>query len=217
MITGKILSHGFGCDVLAYDPYPNEAAALEAGLTYVDLPELLSRADIISLHCPLLPSTKYLLNEETLGLTKKGVVIVNTSRGALIDTTALIQNLKSGHIGAVGLDVYEHEEEYFFRDGSGTIMHDDVFSRLLSFYNVFVSGHQAFLTKEVSNLFLSMMMDFCLTLLLGARFNCEDDITELIRLRAGQRVPEPSKGLMSRLMHHRALVYHLYTLVRPFH
>ena len=97
-------------------------------------------------------STRYLLNAETFPLTKEGVVIVNTSRGGLIETNALIQNLKNGHVAAVGLDVYEREGEYFFRDGSGTIMHDDVFSRLLSFYNVFLTGHQAFLTNEVRQL-----------------------------------------------------------------
>ncbi|TDL22909.1 D-lactate dehydrogenase [Rickenella mellea] len=148
MRTGKILSRGFEAHVIAYDPYPDSAGAQEAGITYVDLKTLLSTADVISLHCPLLPSTKYILNKETLAQTKPGIVIVNTSRGALIETDALIQNLKSGHVSAVGLDVYEHEEEYFFKDGSGTIMHDDLFSRLLSFHNVFVSGHQAFLTKE---------------------------------------------------------------------
>jgi len=149
MLTGKILARGFDCKVIAYDPYPDEATAREYGITYVkELKELLPLADIISLHCPLLKSTHYLLNANTFPLTKKGVIIVNTSRGALIDTHELIRNLKSGHIGAVGLDVYEREEEYFFRDGSGTIMHDDMFSRLLSFYNVFVTGHQAFLTSE---------------------------------------------------------------------
>jgi len=149
MLTGRILSRGFRCNVLAYDPYPNKVDAEEAGITYVsDLKDLLSQADIISLHCPLMDSTRYLLNAETFPLTKKGVVIVNTSRGGLIDTNALIHFLKNGHIAAVGLDVYEKEHEYFFRDGSGSIMHDDVFSRLLSFYNVFLTGHQAFLTNE---------------------------------------------------------------------
>lgn len=154
MRTGRILSHGFGCNVLAYDPYPSTAAAAEAGLTYVTLDELLSRSDIISLHCPLLPSTKYILNETTLHRAKRGVVLVNTSRGGLIDTKALIHALKSGHVGAVGMDVYENEEEYFFKDTSGMIMHDDVLSRLLSFHNVFVTGHQAYLTEEVSLFFL---------------------------------------------------------------
>ncbi|KAI5122343.1 hypothetical protein M0805_002510 [Coniferiporia weirii] len=151
MLTGKILAHGFGCTVLAHDPYPDQASAANAGVTYAGLPELLAHSDIISLHCPLLPSTRYMLNAETLALTRRGVVLVNTSRGALIDTAALIAHLKSGHVGAVALDVYEREEEYFFRDGSGTIMHDDVLSRLLSFHNVFVTGHQAYLTEEALN------------------------------------------------------------------
>jgi len=149
MLTGRILSQGFRCNVIAYDPYPDKVHAAEAGITYVsELNDLFKQADIISLHCPLMDSTRYLLNAETFPLTKKGVVIVNTSRGGLIETNALIQNLKNGHVAAVGLDVYEREHEYFFRDNSGTIMHDDVFSRLLSFYNVFLTGHQAFLTNE---------------------------------------------------------------------
>jgi len=149
MLTGRILSQGFRCNVIAYDPYPDKVNAAETGITYVsELNDLFKQADIISLHCPLMDSTRYLLNAETFPLTKKGVVIVNTSRGGLIETNALIQNLKNGHVAAVGLDVYEREHEYFFRDNSGTIMHDDVFSRLLSFYNVFLTGHQAFLTSE---------------------------------------------------------------------
>lgn len=149
MKTGRILSHGFGCHVLAHDPFPNEPEATAAGIKYVPLDALLAQSDIISLHCPLLESTKYILNVESLALTKAGVILINTSRGALIDTDALIHNLKKGHIAAVGLDVYEREEEYFFKDGSSEVMHDDVFSRLLSFHNVFVTGHQAFLTEEV--------------------------------------------------------------------
>lgn len=163
-LQGRILARGFGCTVLAYDPYPDATGARDAGLTYVPvLDDLLARADIISLHCPLLPSTRYLLNADTLPKTKRGVVLVNTSRGALVDTAALIQSLKSGHIGAVGLDVYEREEEYFFRDGSGTIMHDDMFSRLLSFHNVFVTGHQAFLTEEVSFFWTVSRTSHCAT------------------------------------------------------
>ncbi|KAF8250195.1 hypothetical protein K440DRAFT_619664 [Wilcoxina mikolae CBS 423.85] len=146
-LTGKILSKGFGCNVIAYDPYPNTDAAAEYGISYVEtLEELLGQADIVSLHCPLNDETKYIINEKTLGQTKKGVILVNTSRGALIDTGALIKALKSGHLGAVGLDVYEKESSYFFTNSSSKIIYDDNFVRLLSFYNVFVSGHQAFLT-----------------------------------------------------------------------
>jgi lactate dehydrogenase-like 2-hydroxyacid dehydrogenase len=148
MLTGKILSKGFGCNVIAYDPYPNSAAA-ELGIVYVDaLPELLTRSDIISLHCPLNKDTDYIINDNTLSQTKKGVVLINTSRGGLIDTYALIRALKSGHVSAVGLDVYERESSYFFADSSTKVIEDDSFARLLSFYNVFMTGHQAFLTVE---------------------------------------------------------------------
>lgn len=147
LLTGRILAKGFGCYVIAYDPYPNEHAG-EYGITYADsLDDLLERADIISLHCPLNEGTKYMINDKTLSKTKKGVVLVNTSRGGLIDTHALIRALKSGHLGAVGLDVYEKEASYFFKDSSSKIIQDDNFARLLSFY-VFISGHQAFLTNE---------------------------------------------------------------------
>jgi len=148
MLTGKILSKGFGCTVIAYDPYPSNAA-VEHGIVYVDtLPELLARSDIISLHCPLNKDTDYIINDNTLSLTKKGVILINTSRGGLIDTYALIRALKSGHISAVGLDVYERESSYFFADSSAKVIADDSFARLLSFYNVFMTGHQAFLTVE---------------------------------------------------------------------
>ncbi|KAF8423793.1 D-lactate dehydrogenase [Tirmania nivea] len=149
LLTGKILSKGFACNVIAYDVYPNVKAASEYGIKYVDtLEELLKMSDIVSLHCPLMDSTYHILDERTLAQTKKGVVLINTSRGGLINTTALISALKSGHVGAVGLDVYEKEEEYFFGDSSSKIIYDDNLSRLISFYNVFITGHQAFLTNE---------------------------------------------------------------------
>lgn len=148
LLTGKILSKGFGCTVIAYDPYPSNAAE-EHGIVYVDgLTELLTRSDIISLHCPLNKDTAHLINDNTLSQTKKGVVLINTSRGGLIDTYALIRALKSGHISAVGLDVYERESKYFFADSSSKVITDDTFARLLSFYNVYMTGHQAFLTSE---------------------------------------------------------------------
>ncbi|KAF8186438.1 D-lactate dehydrogenase [Pholiota molesta] len=151
LLTGKILSKGFGANVIAYDPYPSPAAG-EHGIVYVDaLSELLKRSDIISLHCPLTDSTKYIINDDTLSQTKKGVIIINTSRGGLIDTYSLIRALKSGHVSAVGLDVYERESNYFFADSSAKVIADDSFARLLSFYNVFMTGHQAFLTTEALN------------------------------------------------------------------
>ncbi|KFY99258.1 hypothetical protein V500_01430 [Pseudogymnoascus sp. VKM F-4518 (FW-2643)] len=148
LLTAKILSQGFGRRVLAYDPFPNEPLATEYGIKYRTLEQVLANSDIISLHCPLSPSSHHLLNGKTVALTKPGVVIINTSRGGLIDTKALIRYLKSGHIGALGMDVYEHEAEYFFHDSSGKIIDDDDLSRLMSFYNVFISGHQAFLSQE---------------------------------------------------------------------
>jgi len=149
MLTGKILSQGFGARVIAYDLYPNHDVAKKYGITYVaTLDELLAASDIMSLHCPLTPETKYIINAGAISKMKDGVVIVNTSRGALIDTKALIKGLKEGKIKAVGMDVYEKESDYFFKDGSGSVMQDDVLARLLSFNNVFISGHQAFLTTE---------------------------------------------------------------------
>ncbi|CAE6429301.1 unnamed protein product [Rhizoctonia solani] len=147
LCTGRILAHGFRAKVIGYDPYPSPTAA-ENGIQYVSLDELFKASDIISLHCPLTPDTEYIVNEEALKTTKPGLVIVNTSRGALINTADLIHGLKSGHIGAVGMDVYERESKYFFRDSSNKIIQDDQLSRLVSFHNVFISGHQAFLTKE---------------------------------------------------------------------
>jgi lactate dehydrogenase-like 2-hydroxyacid dehydrogenase len=149
ILVGKILACGFSANVIAFDPKRNEEAAKENGIKYVDtLDELLGASDIISLHCPLMNSTRHIINDDNLKKTKKGVILVNTSRGGLVDTDALIRALKSGHLGAVGLDVYERESEFFFKDSSTQVIQDDVLSRLLTFYNVFVSGHQAFLTEE---------------------------------------------------------------------
>ncbi|KAL5354034.1 hypothetical protein ACLOAV_000119 [Pseudogymnoascus australis] len=148
LLVCKILSRGFGCNVIAYDLYPNEDKAQEYGFVYKSRDEVLKEADVLSLHCPLTPSSHYLLNDETLALTKPGVVIINTSRGGLIDTKSLLRALKTGHIGALGLDVYEGEKEYFFRDKSSGVIHDDDLSRLMSFYNVVICGHQAFLSRE---------------------------------------------------------------------
>lgn len=148
LLTGRILSKGFMAKVIAYDPYPSPAAA-EYGITYVDkLDDLLEASDIISLHCPLMDSTKYIICDDSIAKMKKGVVLINTSRGGLIDTYALIRGLKTAHISAVGLDVYERESSYFFADSSAKVIDDDTFARLLSFYNVFMTGHQAFLTEE---------------------------------------------------------------------
>lgn len=152
--TGKIgrvtarIFNGFGCDVVAYDIYPNEQAAKECGFSYVELDELYRTSDIISLHVPLTPKTHHLVDGPAIKSMKRGVVIVNTGRGALIDTRALIDGLKSGQVGAAGLDVYEEEEGLFFRDLSDRVIQDDVLARLLMFPNILVTAHQAFLTRE---------------------------------------------------------------------
>lgn len=149
--TGKIgievakIMRGFGCELLAYDLYPSDACR-ELGVTYTTLPDLFAQSDIITLHCPLTPETYHLIDAEAIAQMKKGVVILNTSRGALIDTTAVIDALKSGHIGHLGLDVYEEEADLFFEDLSTQVIQDDVFARLLTLPNVLVTGHQAFFT-----------------------------------------------------------------------
>jgi len=133
---------------IAYDPYPDETYAKATGLSYVELNELYAKSDIISLHCPLTPETSRLINRDTIDKMKRGVMIINTGRGKLIDTLALIDGLKSGLIGSAGLDVYEEESDYFFEDRSAEMITDDVLARLLTFPNVIVTSHQAFFTGE---------------------------------------------------------------------
>ena len=144
-ITAKIL-HGFGCRVLGYDPYPHPE--FEAVGEYVPFIELLNRADILSLHCPMTADNYHLIDGAAIEQTKRGVMLINTSRGPLIDTTAAIAGLKSGQIGYLGLDVYEAEKELFFRDLSDTVIQDETFQLLQSFPNVIITGHQAFFTAE---------------------------------------------------------------------
>lgn len=139
---------GFGCRVLAFDKYPDPAFAAEHGLRYVGLDELFAESDIVSLHVPLTPSTHHMIGAEQLARMKRGVMVINTSRGALVDSRALVAGLKSGHVGNAGLDVYEEEEGLFFRDLSDRVIQDDVLARLLTFPNVLVTAHQAFLTRE---------------------------------------------------------------------
>lgn len=146
-LVARILKAGFGCDVIAHDLIP-DAALVALGVRYVDREALFAQAEVISLHCPLTPESRHLINADTLALARPGVVIVNTSRGALIDTAALIAALKTRHVGGVALDVYEQEGDLFFEDLSSEIVDDDVFQRLLTFPNVLVTGHQAFLTEE---------------------------------------------------------------------
>jgi len=150
--TGKIgevmaqILTGFGCQLLAYDVAHNpNCEAL--GVKYVGLPSLLSTSDIITLHCPLVPATYHMIDSEAISQMKSGVMLINTSRGALIDTEAAIEGLKSRKIGYLGLDVYEQEEDLFFEDLSDTVIQDDIFGRLLTFPNVLITGHQAFFTE----------------------------------------------------------------------
>jgi len=151
--TGRIGSivldilHGFGCKLLAYDTQPNDALEKKE-VTYLPMDKLLSEVDILSFHCPLTPETFHLINDDALAKMKDGVMIINTSRGAIVDTSSAIQGLKSGKIAYLGLDVYEQEGDLFFHDLSDTIIRDDVFERLLTFPNVLVTGHQGFFTAE---------------------------------------------------------------------
>jgi len=138
---------GFGCRLLASDPQANPAFERLGG-RYVELAHLLASADIVSLHCPLNPSTHHLIDSAAIARMKPGVMLINTSRGAVVDTSALIAALKSGKIGSVGLDVYEEEADLFFEDLSDKVIGDDVFARLLTFPNVLITGHQAFFTRE---------------------------------------------------------------------
>lgn len=143
----KIL-HGFGMKIMAYDLYPDEEFAKQYGIKIVQLDELYANSDIISLHCPLTPDTKFLINEKSIAKMKKGVMIINTGRGQLINTEDLIEGLRSKRIGSAGLDVYEEEREYFYEDKSDKMIDDDVLARLLMVPNVVLTSHQAFFTEE---------------------------------------------------------------------
>ncbi len=152
--TGRIgaalagIMRGFGCELLGSDACPDDRLAERVGLRYVGLPELYRESDVVSLHVPLTPGTYHLVGADALAGMKRGVFLINTGRGALVDTAALIAALKSGHVGAAGLDVYEEEEGVFFRDLSDQVLQDDVLARLLTFPNVLVTSHQGFLTRE---------------------------------------------------------------------
>ncbi|MBC7823080.1 MAG: 2-hydroxyacid dehydrogenase [Candidatus Parcubacteria bacterium] len=151
--TGKIgqivaqILKGFGCRLLAYDINRNPVCE-ELGVTYVELSKLFSESDLVTLHCPLTPQTHHLVNADSIAQFKQGMMLINTSRGALINTEAVIQGLKSQKIGALALDVYEQESDLFFEDLSNEIIQDDLFERLLTFPNVLITAHQAFFTKE---------------------------------------------------------------------
>lgn len=152
--TGRIgsvfakIMNGFDCRVLAYDPVQNAELIEKSIVKYVSFEELVRQSDVISLHLPLFPETKHIIDAEVLSKSKAGMILINTGRGALIDSIALIAFLKSGHLGGAALDVYEEEEGIFFRDLSDQVLRDDVLARLLTFPNVLMTSHQAFLTKE---------------------------------------------------------------------
>ncbi len=152
--TGRIgtvfatIMHGFGCKVIAFDPIPNLKLKEYRILEYVDLQTIFRNSHIISLHVPLLPTTKHLINAAALNQMKKGTIVINTGRGALLDAHALIESLKSGHLAGAALDVYEEEDGIFFKDLSDQVLQDDVLARLLTFPNVLVTSHQAFFTLE---------------------------------------------------------------------
>jgi len=151
--TGKIgeaacaILRGFGCRVLAFDPVKNPTCEA-MGVQYVALADLYAASDIITLHCPLTPATRHLINAAALAAMKPGVMLINTSRGAVVDSRALIAALKRGHVGSVGLDVYEEEGDLFFKDLSAEVIQDDVFVRLSTFPNVLITAHQGFFTRE---------------------------------------------------------------------
>ena len=146
LATARIL-RGFGCELLCHDTTPSNTI-LELGGRYVPLADLYAQSDIISLHCPLTPDTRHMINHYSIGSMKDGVMLINTSRGALIDTKAVISSLKNRKIGYLGLDVYEQEADLFFENLSDQMIDDDIFQRLLTFPNVLITGHQAFFTKE---------------------------------------------------------------------
>jgi D-lactate dehydrogenase len=152
--TGKIgmvfaqIMHGFGCSLLGYDKFPNSQFEAIGGARYVELPELLAESDVISLHCPLTPENHHLINAGSIAQMKPGVMLINTSRGGLVDTEAVIAGIKSAQIGYLGIDVYEQEADLFSEDLSGTIIQDDNFQLLKSFPNVVITAHQAFFTRN---------------------------------------------------------------------
>ncbi|MFN3325660.1 MAG: 2-hydroxyacid dehydrogenase [Bryobacteraceae bacterium] len=146
LATARILV-GFGCRVLAYDPFPSQEA-IDLGVEYVSLEHLYASSDIVTLHCPLTAETHHMINAAALERMRDGVMLINTSRGALVDTRAVIRSLKTGKIGYLGLDVYEEEANLFFEDQSNRVLQDDVFARLLTFPNVIITGHQGFFTHE---------------------------------------------------------------------
>ncbi|MBX3386373.1 MAG: 2-hydroxyacid dehydrogenase [Phycisphaeraceae bacterium] len=145
-VVCRILT-GFGCRVMAFDPSPSQACR-SMGVEFVTKEDLYARSDIVTLHCPLTPQTRHMIDTTSLARMRPGVMLINTSRGAIIDSLALIESLKQGHVGSVGLDVYEEEGDLFFKDLSADVIKDDVFVRLMTFPNVLITAHQGFFTRE---------------------------------------------------------------------
>lgn len=177
-VVARIL-HGFGCRLLAHDVIQNELCK-ELGVRYVELDELYQKCDIITLHCPLNRQTQHLIDENALRQMKRGVMLINTSRGGVVDTSALIAALKSGHIGHLGLDVYEQEGDLFFHDLSEQVIQDDVFERLMTFPNVLITGHQGFFTQEaMANITQTTLQNISLFEKTG---QCQNEVTmELLK------------------------------------
>ena len=173
-IVATIFRNGFGCEVVAHDLYPSEEL-MKIGVRYGSVDEVIATSDIISLHCPLTPETFHLINRETIAKLKPGAMLINTSRGGLIDATAVIEGLKTGQVGALGIDVYEEEGDLFFKDLSGKVIQDDTFARLTTFPNVLITGHQGFFTKEalvnIADTTLQNILDF------QQRHQCENAVT----------------------------------------
>ncbi len=170
-VVAKIMT-GFGCKVLGYDSYRNPQCE-SIGVEYVELPYLLAHSDIITLHCPLTPETHHLIDDKTIAMVKSEAILINTSRGALIDTNAMITALKSGHIGGLGIDVYERESALFFEDRSAQILQDDTFARLLTFPNVIITGHQAFFTEDAMRSIAEITLSNITQVELGQKCNNE--------------------------------------------
>ncbi|MBO1924754.1 2-hydroxyacid dehydrogenase [Thiomicrorhabdus sp. 6S3-12] len=173
-LVGKMLK-AFGCEVLVYDPYLCKECP-DLGLQQVSLEEIYQRSDVISLHCPLTEETNHLVNAESIAKMKKGVMLINTGRGALMDTEALIEGLKSGRIGYLGMDVYEKEGALFFEDHSCEIIQDDAFERLLTFHNVLITGHQAYFTEEALRHIAETTRDNIQALIEGAPLENEIEV-----------------------------------------
>lgn len=170
-VVTKIMA-GFGCKIIGYDHHRNPQCE-SFGLEYVELPQLLEHSDIITLHCPLTPENHHFINEKTIAMMKPRGILINTSRGGLINTDAIITALKSGKLGGLGIDVYERESDLFFEDRSNRILQDDTFARLLTFPNVIITGHQAFFTEDAMRSIAEITLSNITQVELGQKCNNE--------------------------------------------